>query len=325
MVNDKNPQVRLSVAKRIDQKGLHLMVKDKNIMVKRVLARRIDQKGLYLMAKDTDPEIRSEVVKRIDPEGLRMLQKDKSKMVRKHVNERLKNIAMISEETINKFSKTLKLTPKDIPVPLQKIIKGINGVKKLSRDAWDPLDELYKSTKLWPLHDDSRDGWLDSSNSNYALFLKKVIVKLYGGSIYHHDAIDNTDEFYTKGLEKYGIVEKDLKTYIEAQKNLTSSLLDIKYPDKDEFMLYRGTTSEELETEKELKVGDTVTIAQNSLSSWTLNKSAAKKFGDVVIESTFSKDDIFSFFITHSYSGFEKEFMVIGRPGKTGTIIKIGA
>jgi hypothetical protein len=323
LAKDEDSEVRIKVAERIDQKGLHLLAKDPNYEVRWEAAERIDQKGLYLLAKDKNTMVRTKVAECIDQKGLRLMAKDESHLIKTLVAERLKNIKLISPSAIDKFSKTFKLTSKDIPKAMQEVIKSIDGKDKIAELSLEPIDELYKPTKLWGLHTTARKEWLDSSNSKYALFLKKAISKLYGGSIYHHDAVVDTDEYYAKGLKQYGIEEKDLDNYVKAQKALTKVLLGIKYPKQKEFVLYRGTTVTELEEEEKLEVGKTLAIKQNSLSSWTLRKATAAIFGNIIIEAVFSKNDVFSCFLTHSYSGYEAEFMVIGKPGKKGKVVKV--
>ncbi len=177
----------------------------------------------------------------------------------------------------------------------------------------------------------SKEEWLESSNNAYSGALKYFMTKVHDGTkIRHHDSIDlkddeTIDKYFSKvfaELDKEGIIN-----YIKLQQKLTKKLLDIRFPDQDEFTVYRGTTKNEI-SGIDVKVGDEAEIEQNPISSWTLRKETAEDFAKsengVVIKMAISKDDIWSSFLTHSYSALEQEMIVIGKEGSKAEIVAFG-
>ena len=77
-MHDEDNGVRMKVADRIDQAGLHEMMNDENAMVRHGVVNRIDQVGLHEMMGDEDGNIREHVAKRIDQAGLREMMNDEN-------------------------------------------------------------------------------------------------------------------------------------------------------------------------------------------------------------------------------------------------------
>jgi len=215
-----------------------------------------------------------------------------------------------------------------------------NGIRDMSFDYKDEvkavhkgLDSLYSSNdKYSSFNDYSKEEWLKSSNNTGSAILKHFIKQVYSTTdIQHHDSVD----LETVGIKPFmdelssisDINGDEIINYVKLQKNLTKKLLDIKFPNQDEFTVYRGTSINEIENGSDAKPGDEVVISQNPISSWTLNVETADKFADneggVVIEMKVSKDDIWSSFLTHSYSTYEQEMVVLGKENRTAGILSM--
>jgi hypothetical protein len=198
------------------------------------------------------------------------------------------------------------------------------------------LDSLYSNdSEYFKFNGYSKDEWLQTSNGLGAGLLKYFMTKIYGESeIQHHDyvSIVNMEEYIKDSLSDLsnkidiGMDSNNIIDYIKLQKDLTKQLLDIRFPDQDEFTVYRGTTSREVGG-SEVRSGDKVDIAQNSISSWTLRSDIAENFAGkengIVLKMVVSKEDIWSSFLTHSYSTYEQEMIVIGKKGRIGEVVKV--
>jgi len=316
MISDEDDPIRREVARRIDQDGLYKMMNDESSFVRTEVTQRIDQNGLYKMINDKIVEVRLAVARRIDLDGLYKMVEDDETYVRKVVEKRIKNIKLLGEETIKHFKETKSLDVEKLSPQVIDLIKSVDGENVRAEEVIAVLDELYKPTKYWHLHDSSRSQWLESSNNDGSGLLKYAVSVIFGGKLRHHDAIKDF-ESWTKDMEdKFDV---DVEEYVKIQRDLTKKLLDIKYPGMEDFTLYRGTSTEE---EEETEEKGEVRILQNPLSSWTIKKevaySFAKGYHGRLLKTKFKKDEIFSCYLTHSHSGFEAEFITIGKEDRLG-------
>ena len=89
--------------------------------------------------------------------------------------------------------------------------------------------------------------------------------------------------------------------YVKLQKSLTQQLLNIKYPNDNNLIIYRGTS-----LSQPVGYGTNLKIKENSLTSWSMRRDIAKDFANkvengVVLKTKVNKNDIWSCYLTHSY------------------------
>jgi hypothetical protein len=295
-------------------KALLVMYKDKSNSIRYDVALEISERYLPGLFDDSDFGLVKLAKKRHD-EWL-----SESRFMR---SSAAKECSIIADE----FIETGKFNPGK---ETEKVIRSFDGVdRSTTRTLLASVDILYRDTVYESFHGKSRDEWIKTSNHEYSGVLKNAISKLYGGEIQHHDLIDLQEfDVYINDssldIEKNdGITKEGIEKYVDLQHKLTIQMLEIKYPGQDEFVVYRGTTLNEVN----IIGGDKeVNIKQNPISSWSLKENVAKKFaeqeGGVVIKTTVKKEDIWSCFLTHNFGiGCEYEMIVIGNKERIGEII----
>jgi len=313
--------IKAVIVQRVDQIGLKMMMNDEVSFIRETAASRIDLKELPNMMNDEDSAVRDEVSKRIDYKNLlKMIKKESGEGefgigLQKRMKERRMRMDFIGLDTIEEFKKTGNLNIDKMGNDLKQTIKNIDGDSIKSEECSKCIDELYAQTKYNLINGETRREWLKSSNGEGAAVLKEVIKTLYGGKIRHHDDVGEGqwNNYLKNAIWRWN--RDDVFNYVKIQKDITKKLLDLKYPGKQEFFLYRGTKAPE---EKKDIDGKGCKILTNSLSSWTLKKSVANSFGNIILGTKFKKDEIFSCFLTHSHSGYEAEFITIGKEDKIG-------
>ena len=221
------------------------------------------------------------------------------------------------------------------------------------------LDELYRTTEFGWLHLKCKDHWEASSDSVFGGILKDVvgnelneiegkdtqpIVFHQGGDFQDLSEGANPDELWNgQSKQSLNAVMQTVRSrvgrttdrnqliqYAKKQKDLTRHILDVAYPDTDEFTLYRGLKHQGLWNEATdlnyRPVGGKA--RQNPLSSWSLRENLAEKFAGtqdstafqyedvpgIVLTTEVHKDHIWSIFATHAYNGNEREFIVMSNP-----------
>jgi len=306
--------IKSVIAHKIDQTGLKEMMKDKFSYTRETVASRIDLKELPKMMNDEDPPVRYVVSKRIDYKNLHeMIKTERSISIKEQMIERKKRMESIGLDTIEEFKKTGNFNIDKISNDLKEIIKNIDGDSIKTEECSKCIDELYAQTNHYLINKETRKEWLQSSNNEGAAVLKEAIKELYGGKIRHHDDVMQRqwNTYFKNAMWRWN--KDDVFNYVKIQKHITEKLLDLKYPGQEEFDLYRGTKA----PEEKKDIGKNCKILTNSLSSWTLREKTARSFGNIVLRTKFKKDEIFSCFLTHSHTGFENEFITIGKEDKT--------
>jgi len=311
--------IKSVIAHKVDQTGLKMMMKDKFYATRKTVASRIDLKELPKMMNDEDYSVRYEVSRRIDYKNLlEMIKMERgisilySSLLASMV-ERKKRMKSIGLDTIEEFKNTGNFNIDKISNDLKEIIKNIDGDLIKTEECSKCIDELYAQTDHYLINKETRKEWLRSSNNEGAAVLKEAIKELYGGKIRHHDNVGQGqwNTYFKNAMWRWN--KDDVFNYVKIQKHITEKLLDLKYPGQEEFDLYRGTEA----PEEKKDIGKNCKILTNSLSSWTLREKVARSFGKIVLRTKFKKDEIFSCFLTHSHTGFENEFITIGKEEKT--------
>ena len=311
-------------------KYYHALISHSSREVRGSLIHYLDDDGRRKLMNDSNDDVRQAIAFYTnDPETIQHLVKDKNDIIRTQAYKKyyITLLSPLSEDF---------LSGKDINFG-NVIEDAIKNVSFEDRDnvkyLHDGLDALFSSKSDYlEFNNYTKEEWLQSSNNLGSGLLKYCITEIYNDTeMRHHDAIElnNLKDYVldnAKSIPKFEMNEDEMKNYVKLQKKLTKELLDIRFPDKDTFTVYRGTSAKEIGG-NDIKVGDEVDILQNPLSSWTLRKDTAENFGEkengIVIEMEISKDDIWSSFLTHSYSTFEQEMIVIGKKGKKGKITNV--
>ena len=305
------------------------MITHRSVMVRRAVIPYLNESGLGGLVNDKNRGIREDVALHTnDPDIIEYLLHDEEESVRTIAQK--KHYVIILSGLSDKF-----LRGEDVAFSneVTDAIKTMNFDNKENVEAvHGGLDSLYSSDeKMNKFNIYSKEEWLQSSNNVGSGVLKYFMTQVHDETeIRHHDAVDlNNDEVIEEYMDMVPSRSsgEDVIKYIELQHKLTKKLLDIRFPDQDEFVVYRGTTKNEIGG-LDINVGDKVGVEQNPISSWSLKDDVAKKFAGkengVVIKMTVSKDDIWSCFLTHSYSTFEQEMMVIGKGGAEAEIVALG-
>jgi len=306
--------IKSVIAYKADQIGLKMMMKDELYTIRETVASRIDLKELPKMMNDEDYSVRYEVSRRVDYKSLlEMIKMERGISIKEQMVERKKRMKSLGLDTIEEFKKTGNFNIDKISNDLKEIIKNVDGESIKTEECSKCIDELYAQTDHYLINKETRKQWLRSSNNEGAAVLKEVIKELYGGEIRHHDDIgqERWNTYFKNAMWRWN--KEDVFNYVKVQKSITEKLLDLKYPGQEEFDLYRGTHA----PEEQKDIGKNCKILTNSLSSWTLKEKVARSFGKIVLRTKFKKDEIFSCFLTHSHTGFENEFITIGKEEKT--------
>ena len=332
-LNDEFDRIKLitsdAMSKHTAKEYFDSLLNHSEYTVRGCLVHYLDDNSRHKLVNDESGHVRFAVAHYSNnPETIKVLANDEELAIRSIVKDKYYTclIKHLSEDF---------LSGKDIDFD-DKVKNAIKTMGYEDRDnikaVHKGLDSLYSSDeKMDKFNIYSKEEWLQSSNNVGAGVLKHFMTKIHDGTeIRHHDAVNLKDaEVISEYLDMIParLNDKDIINYIKLQQKLTKKLLDIRFPDQDEFVVYRGTTKREC-GDTDAKVGDEVKIEQNPISSWTLGKETAQKFAEdengVVIKMTVSKDDIWSSFLTHSYSSFEQEMVVIGKEGTTAEIVEFG-
>ena len=301
MKNDIDPETRVEIVKRMGQKDLISIINDKDSTVRVAAVRRMRTQSTLMKLifnSKVDENLRIEAVTNLSSGNLYRVEKYKSKLpklVGERIDFRINNRNKISEKVLKYFSEKGEL-PQSLPKSFVKEIRHYDGY---GYNISNMIAELYSDTKFSQFHLLSIHAWQGSSNSNIGGLLKKSVGRNFDGDIVYHEGL-KIDE-------------------LEQHKNLTRRLLDIAYPKKEEVLLYRGIMTP---FKFQIGEGEKIKIKQNPISSWTLRKGIADRFGDVVIAAKFSKDKIWSSFLSHSLHTNEQEFLTINSEDQEGTVIK---
>lgn len=282
-------------------------------------------------------DILFQMISRLSPKGLKEFKdriydpsdKDVKASLRLALEKKEERFKAIGERAIEKFITGEGIKVEDFNETFISRVRQLDGKNRdITQNLHLELDELYASTYYNNLHNESRLDWLDSSSSDLAALLKNSVIRQYGGTIRYHSTygLDDYEEGLWRALSRYP--ESLADEYVVKQKKLTEVLLDIKYPDINELILFRGTCSDEIATEdmidEEGNYLDVIDckVKSNPISSWTLKESTARTFAErgtgVIVSVKVPKKDVWSCFLTHSFSGFEHEFIVLSDKDKDG-------
>jgi len=331
--NDPDMGIRWKAAHRCDMQHLHKLIKDKNNLVRIKVAERIDQAGLHemLMQNDLDNRVNIIIAQRIDLKGLEyikeILESREYNRLRatqfsefsKIVNDRLPTVRFLIP-TIDNFQKTGQIV---LDEQFKNYINDIMKHDTKSTIVIETTDEFYNMLsdgKFNEFHLESKSDWESSSSSNLALLLKDSVKRQFGGEIRYHDAVKDMEAKIQELQSKYP--QELVDNYVKVQKQLTRAYLDVMYPDTDEITIHRGTTRQEFNLINGYDVEsdeNKVLVKSNSLSSWTLKPEVAEKFArgqqmhGFVLSIKIPKDEIWSTFMSHAYMGNEREILTIGK------------
>jgi hypothetical protein len=286
---------------------------------------RIDQALNYLL---------SDLAVGLGPKGLRILKQRISDHSIKtnfgmEVKEKEERIEAVGAQAIEKFIAGEEIRVEDFNKwKVVSAIKGLDGENRtMTQMLHAALDEFYAPTYHREFHNASREAWLESSSSSFSAALKDATARQFGGTVRYHREYDE-GEFESDLKMIYGKHSKEfVDEYVVRQKNLTKVLLDIKYPDSKDFLLYRGTCEGEISSddiEEEYKEEGSVecVVRSNPVSSWSMKEEVAakfaKKYNGAIVSIKVPKEDVWSCFLTHSHSGFEHEFIVLGHEDRIG-------
>ena len=303
-----------------------------------------------------DGEIRwvlEEFINRSSPKGLNRLIDTiygHSSAIDEWIDERSRKLGKVGHKAINKAISGQELTVEDFSPDIREDIFNLTGdYRDITEKLHSELDILFEVAGFGETNNILRGSWLDSSNSMFAGALKVSAAKNFGGTIrfHEHDLEEHLNGEYREGrLHRQGAYHtfspEVIDKYFIMQKNLTRVLLDIKYPDRDEFILFRGTSKNEVEftrsklereerklfdrTETGIPFSDAITRS-NPISSWSTKFSTASKFASdedgTVIAIKVPKDEVWSSFLTYSHSGFEGEMIVLSPKARKTKCINI--
>ena len=213
---------------------------------------------------------------------------------------------------------------------IKNVLKAVDPEDRDSvRQAKTMMTEFYSSDPIMSKMDEEcKVGWIMSSNGNWAAIMKDSMLRLTAGTeLQHHDAIDKSDwnDHIRDMYKHYNTTREDVDKYMQLQKKQTRAILDV-ITDKDDITLYRGTSKYEIDgdIDEESKVPQGILLTQNPLSSWSMSEEIADHFsGGIILQSTISKDNIWSTYITHGADMNEQEVIVTGKVGAKAEIIKV--
>jgi hypothetical protein len=319
---DSDMDIRWKVAHRCDMDHLYKLMNDKEVMVRESVAERIDQKGLHIMLNNEfNSIVRNMIARRIDLSGLEYIinkWSDDPYLIAKERFPYVKSLTPI----INDFYKTGSINLTDeLKNHLSDIIK-YNTDSKIMIDTTNEFYNMLYNGKYSEFHISSKGDWEQSSSSNLALLLKDSIRRQFGGEIRYHDSVMNIETKIQELQSKYP--QELVDNYVKIHKQLTRSYLDTMFQNTNEITIYRGTEKKEVENIKSdlmRNLIETCLVKSNSLSSWTLKNDVAENFArfgtepdpGIVLKTKISKDDIWSTFMSHAYMGNEREILVVGK------------
>ena len=222
-----------------------------------------------------------------------------------------------------------------LPDSIKSKLKTIISDNTVSTSVLAATNDFYAQVingRFKEFHEKSKADWEDSSSSKLALALKDSVSRQFGGEIQYHGNVISRDTELKKIYKKYP--KQLVDDYVKVQHDLTRAYLDEMYPDTDKITLYRGTTRNELVlTGYDPATSFTQWVSENpelkarsnSLSSWSLKIKVADKFAKnnngLVLETTVSKDDIWSTFMSHAYEGREREMLITSNKDRVVDVI----
>jgi hypothetical protein len=249
----------------------------------------------------------------------------------KILTTRLKNIENLGGVTaINKFRETGEIDTNAMRKDFLDKIRRVDGINIQAEEIHDDdepvgLDEFLHHHRI---HAGLRQGWLSSSNSSKSALLKEAARRLFGGHVFYHDNAIASDKKWDDEVTQYSkdnnIDIGEVESYVRDLYQMTQQLLSIRFPGKEEFTLWRGSSEDEIAE----KTGEQdefyltpIKIRQNSISSWTLKKNVAASFGNTIFEIKVPKNEIIASYLMYSYSGFEAEILLHGSENRDGYIV----
>lgn len=247
----------------------------------------------------------------------------------------------------NSFKEGDKLLPslEELPENFQNIFQDITTKEDPTVELVKVIAELYRSTQFGLWHEASVGSWEESSTSAFSGILKEAASEVLDVPIVYHPG--STGTRFTYAVDREGIGEAQdkfytdyhsydnsfMNNYIGVQKQVTSELLDMAFPNVEEFEVFRGMDNLELvreitQGESKAKVDQdndfdshfsnvTDKLEENPISSWSLDYTvssadfAEQKDYGVVIRKKINKGDVWSSFLTHANNGNDYEMLVI--------------
>ena len=236
------------------------------------------------------------------------------------IKRRRKSLQFIGKDVVEKFRKGEAFTRDDFNPEFLRLIDDYEKTPtyhnhlKLRRAIVD----LFSEVGLGELHDTFTGAWDISPGHDLCRAVKISIARQFGSKVYTDDAKKFKDKA-NEAFNKYGA--DNINKYVKIMYNFTQSFLDAVYPKQDKFVLYRGTTSNELEGDK--KVGRNADIKSGAASSWSSVRKKGSMFGRFLVESEVPKEMIFITYLTGlPETGRVKEHLMIGGVPLKGTILK---
>jgi len=139
------------------------------------------------------------------------------------------------------------------PEDFQKLFENITTIHNPSTQIVKIMDELYKSTKFGIFHEFSKEAWEQGASTPYAGILKEAASRVLDGPIVFHN-IDvgwrdaNASVIHEEIQDAYATFDNRghplsndfVDSYMKVQKQLTFELLNMAFPDVEDFELFRG-------------------------------------------------------------------------------------
>ena len=194
---------------------------------------------------------------------------------RKRLNESLG----ITDEVREHFAKE-HLLPDELTEIMKSHLGKLSDLKEEdpATQSVKMIDELYRETGLGSLHLKAKKEWEQSSSNPFSYMLKESISKRDGVPIVFNEK--NTSDYgwgekLRKAREDYSGVFDD---YVNMHQKLSRQMLDIVFPNQDEFEISRGTSLKEIGKVSGIAEGVDVEMVQNPVSSWSLLDKAPNSF-----------------------------------------------
>jgi len=138
----------------------------------------------------------------------------------------------------------------DWPKKFQNLMKNIWRKENPTTLMVKLIDELYKSTPYGLFHFESKSEWEEGSSEPLAGVLKESASRILDGPIVFHNEMvgdEYSAEMIHAGIESvYEVYQNHFPSkefvdqYLKVQKQVTYELLDMAFPDIDDFELFRG-------------------------------------------------------------------------------------
>jgi len=255
-----------------------------------------------------------------------------SSLLERKIKERQDRINKVGLNNIKHFAETGELK---LPIgnEFRSMLEAVPdmSVKDPGKETKKLVREIMSELGLAKVHSKLVLDWEKSANSTGGNVLSTYIAKLYDEKVKYHKLRDelSVSSEVREAEDRFG--EDKLLEYTKKHYELTQQMLKYSFPHKNTITLYRGTSVEEGKgkkfksdiTEGRVKLGDSVEVDANSVSSWTLDKKVARKFAKsratqgVVLKAEVPLSSVFGYLASYCYNGNEREFLVIKRPENT--------